>query len=121
VEVAVSSEAKTLKYYMFNEPALNGFSKEISNRRNGSKDYKITKEIDLHTKTLKEVLNSNLTEDQHIDFMTIDVEGLDYDVLVSNDWSKYKPAIILIEDVDFDLHGMEKSKVYNYLIEKDIA
>ncbi len=118
MEVPISSEDKILKYYMFNEPAFNGFSKEMSKSRNGLKDYKIIKEIDLQAKTLKEVLNSKLVEDQHIDFMTIDVEGLDYDVLVSNDWTKYKPAIILIEDVGFDLHSMENSKVYNYLIGK---
>ena len=81
-------------------------------------DDKIIKEIDLHTKTLKEVLDSNMIANQHIDFMTIDVEGLDYDVLVSNDWAKYKPSILLIEDVGFDLHNMGKSKVYNYLIGK---
>jgi hypothetical protein len=50
--------------------------------------------------------------------LTVDVEGLDYDVLVSNDWAKYNPSIILIEDSEFDLHSMEKSKVYNYLIVK---
>jgi len=118
VEVPINSEDKILKYYMFNEPALNGFSKELTTSRIGLKDYKIIKEIDLHTKTLKEVLNSNMIENQHIDFMTIDVEGLDYDVLLSNDWTKYKPSIILIEDVGFDLQSMESSKVYNYLIGK---
>ena len=118
VEVPISSEDKILKYYMYNEPALNGFSEEMSKSRNGLREYKIIKEIDLHTKTLKDVLDSNMMEGQHIDFMTIDVEGLDYDVLVSNDWAKYKPSIILIEDGEFDLHSMEKSKVYNYLIGK---
>ena len=118
VEVPISSENKILKYYMFNEPALNGFSEEMSNNKNGLKDYKIIKEIDLQTKTLKEVLDSNVMKDQHIDFLTVDVEGLDYDVLVSNDWAKYKPSIILIEDNEFDLHSMGKSKVYNYLIGK---
>ena len=119
VEVPISSEDKILKYYMFNEPALNGFSEEISNSKNGLRNYIIIKEIDLHTKTLKEVLESNLIENQHIDFMTVDVEGLDYDVLLSNDWNKYKPSFIIIEDVGFDLHSMGKSKVYNYLIGKD--
>jgi len=118
VEVPISSEDKILKYYMFNEPALNGFSEEIAKSRNGLRDYKIIKEIDLHTKTLKEVLDSNLIANQHIDFMTVDVEGLDYDVLLSNDWTKYQPSIILVEDSGFDLHSMEKSKVYNYLIGK---
>jgi len=62
-----------------------------------------------------------MNKNQHIDFMTIDVEGLDYDVLLSNDWGKYIPSIILIEDGKFNLHSMEKSKVYNYLIEKDYS
>jgi len=119
MEVPINSINKILKYYMFNEPALNGFSEKIVNSRDGLRDYKIIKEIDLHTKTLKEVLDSNLMKNQHIDFMTVDVEGLDYDVLVSNDWAKYKLSIILIEDSEFDLHSMEKSKVYNYLVGKD--
>ncbi len=66
VEVPISSEDKILKYYMFNEPALNGFSEEIAKSRNALKDYRIIKEIDLHTKTLKEVLDSNMMENQHI-------------------------------------------------------
>ncbi len=121
VEVPISSEAKILKYYMFNEPALNGFSEEIVNSRNGLRDYKIIKVIDLHTKTLKRILDIHMNKNQHIDFMTIDVEGLDYDVLLSNDWGKYIPSIILIEDGKFNLHSMEKSKVYNYLIKKDYS
>ena len=119
VEVAINSENKILKYYMFNDPALNGFSEEIAKSKNGLRDYKIIKEIDLHTKSLKVVLDSNLLENQHIDFMTIDVEGLDYDVLISNDWGKYRPSIILIEDSEFDLSSMERSKIYNYLKGKD--
>jgi FkbM family methyltransferase len=118
VEVPISSEDKILKYYMFNEPALNGFSEEKTKNINGLRDYKVIKEIDLRTKTLKEVLDSYLIENQYIDFMTIDVEGFDYDVLLSNDWNKYKPSYIIIEDVEFDLHSMGKSKVYNYLIGK---
>ena len=35
-----------------------------------------------------------------IDFMSIDVEGMDLEVLQSNDWDKYKPTVILIEDSD---------------------
>jgi hypothetical protein len=29
--------------------------------------------------------------------MTIDAEGLDYDVLQSNDWARYSPDFILVE------------------------
>ena len=34
---------------------------------------------------------------QIIDFMSIDVEGKDYEVLTTNNWSKYRPKFILVE------------------------
>ena len=32
-----------------------------------------------------------------IDFLSIDCEGLDYEILKSNDWNKYRPKIVCIE------------------------
>jgi hypothetical protein len=32
-----------------------------------------------------------------IDLLTVDVEGLDYDVLRSNDWERHTPEFILVE------------------------
>ncbi len=40
----------------------------------------------------------HLPHQQPIDFLTIDVEGLDLEVLKSNDWMKYRPAVVLVED-----------------------
>jgi hypothetical protein len=31
--------------------------------------------------------------------MTVDVEGMDEDVLRSNDWDRYRPNFILVEDL----------------------
>jgi hypothetical protein len=50
-----------------------------------------------------------------IDFMSIDVETLDFDVLQSNNWEKYKPLIILIEDLNFKINNLSESKIYNFL------
>ena len=35
LEVPISEKKQKLKYYMFNEPALNGFSKELAEKRDG--------------------------------------------------------------------------------------
>jgi hypothetical protein len=67
-----------LTYYAFNEPALNGFSKELSDeRKNANNNYHIIFE----TSTLTEILDNNLPQNQEIDFLSIDVEGLDFMVL----------------------------------------
>ena len=41
LEIAISDKKEVLTYYGFNESALNSFSKEISNQRDGLNDYKI--------------------------------------------------------------------------------
>ena len=44
--------------------------------------------------------------------MSIDVEGLDYQVMSSNNWDKYKPKVILVEDLELSsLKNINTSKV----------
>lgn len=102
LEFAISSEPKELTYYMFNEPALNGFSAQNIENLKDHKEYKIIKEIKLNTQRLDTVLARYISPKQNIDFVSIDVEGMDFDVLISNDWNLFKPGIILIEDPNFD-------------------
>ena len=45
------------------------------------------------------VLEKHLPQGQQIDFLTIDAEGFDMQVLESNDWSRFKPRVVVCEDV----------------------
>lgn len=118
LEQAISSESKELKYYMFNEPALNGFSLPNVSNLKGHSTYKVIDEITLFTQRLDTVLEQYKLSNQIIDFMSIDVEGLDYDVIISNNWDIYKPQVILIEDPEFDFKNGSKIcdflESYNY-------
>lgn len=118
LEFAISNKRRTLIYYCFNEPALNGFSKTLSIERNKKEEYKIIDEIKIETLTLAEVLDTYLPSDTTIDFLSIDVEGLDFQVLTSNDWSKYKPNVVLVEDLNFSFDSPDNSKIYKFLIDK---
>jgi hypothetical protein len=60
LEIPISSREEELTYYVFNDPALNGFSKETSLHRNTLKDYKIINTINMKTRTLISVLNEHL-------------------------------------------------------------
>jgi FkbM family methyltransferase len=115
LNIGISPVKDILTFYCFNEPALNGFSKEISEERNNAAtNYKIIKEVAIQTLPLSEVFDNCLPQGQKIDFLTIDVEGLDLAVLQSNNWQKYKPAYIAVEDrIDFE--NLSKSEVYSYL------
>lgn len=115
LEIPISDKKQPLTYYAFNEPALNGFSKELSESRNGKGNYyiKFTKKIE--TIPLNQVLDTYLPKNQQIDFLSIDVEGLDFIVLKSNDFSTYKPKIILIEILGSTLSRIEQNKINIYL------
>lgn len=104
---------------MFNEPALNCFSEELKSEREKFAHYHLIKEVKLETFTLKEVLDKYLTKIQNIDFLNIDAEGLDYQILKSNDWNKYRPKILLVEDSNFNVERKDYSEIYIYLKQMD--
>ena len=117
LEVPIFDESVELTYYMFNEPALNGFSKQLSEQRDGMFEYKLIGEQKLRTKKLEEIFDAYLPKGKEIDFLTIDVEGLDYNVLNSNNWLKFRPAVVLFEDITFNFKEIGNSKSCNLLDE----
>lgn len=113
LELGVSEKRGALDYFMFNEPALNGFSKSLSDQRSDSLEnpYHVKKVIKVEVFPLKEILDLHLSRfGGEIDFLTIDVEGLDHEVLKSNDWFKYRPKYVLIEVLESSLHEVAKSE-----------
>lgn len=118
LELGVAQKEGFLDYHIFNEPALNGFSVELSKERNlAADDYYLKEVLKIEVKPLREILDRHL-KGQKIDFLSVDVEGLDLDVLQSNDWSKYRPLIVLAEILQSSLHDIEKDSVAQYLIEQ---
>ncbi len=118
LEIGISNGNKELTFYCFNEPALNGFSKELSIEREENTHFKIIKEINISTHPLKEILDIYLPKNKKIDFLSIDGEGMDFDVLISNDWKKYLPDFILVEDTKTDLEKLSESMTFKFLKEK---
>lgn len=115
LEKPISNENQILTYYAFNEPALNGFSKELSEQRNGKGNYFIEFTTDIETITLEKVLDEHLPLNQKIDFLSIDVEGLDYEVLISNNFNKYQPKVILIEILGQNMTDIENNNISKFL------
>ena len=123
LEIGVSKEKGELIYYMFNEPALNTFSRTEAEKKDGLRDYKIIEKRKILTYPLKEIFEKHLQEKQQIDFMTIDVEGLDLEVIESNDWKKYRPNLLLVEElVKYTLAELPlKSDLYKLLISNEYS
>jgi len=85
---------------MFNEPALNTFDHIVCNSRIADTPYRHVKTVDINVAPLSEVLGNFCPKDRKIDFLTVDVEGLDLEVLKSNDWETYRPSWVLVEQLN---------------------
>lgn len=120
LELGVTNQSEELTYYMFNEPALNTFSEKEAMKKDGLRNFKIIKKEKVASNTLGNILKKHVPKDVKIDFMNIDVEGLDIEVIMSNDWINYRPNFILIEDLDKNpvIDIPVQSKIYQMLTKK---
>ncbi len=116
LEIPISDKKQKLTYYMFNEPALNTFSKDLADKRDGKNGYKIISKKDMETSTLEEIFEKHLPHGQEIDFMSVDVEGLDLQVLKSNNWKRFRPKFVLVEVLGSSIKEIANSKEYKYLV-----
>ncbi|MBK6642600.1 MAG: FkbM family methyltransferase [Bacteroidia bacterium] len=115
LELGIGNEPGTLKYYILaNEPKMNTFSKETL-VENGYFD-KVTSEVELPVVTLQSVIDRHLPPGKAIDFLNIDAEGFEIEVLNSINFQQNRPKIIAIEQNHvFSLSDVIKSVTYNYL------
>ena len=101
LEVGISSERGAMTYYFIGEDSpMNSFSPDFL-RQIEMLDA-VRKEIPVPTLPLAEVLERHVPEGRKIDFMNVDVEGRDFEVLDSNDWKRFRPRVIVVEDEGLD-------------------
>jgi FkbM family methyltransferase len=116
LEVGIGEQQGSLDYFVFNEPALNGFSRDLSDQRNEADSaYRIESVVKVDLFPLQQVLGNYLPAGQVIDFMSIDVEGFDFHVLKSNDWKKYRPTYVLVEILGSSFHEIDQSDIGQFM------
>lgn len=102
LEIGIGPKQENAIYYKIGDKhhQMNGFNSSFQN--NLLEDFGIDPgtidEIPMEIKPLNEVLHTYLPKDQVIDFISIDVEGYELQVLESNDWTTYRPIILMIEN-----------------------
>lgn len=122
VETAIANHETDLPYYMFEQTGLNTFSEKFAVDMQ-EKGYVLSQKRLIQTRSLRNVLDQYLKPDQAIDFLSLDVEGFELDVLNSNDWGKYRPKLIVLESLQLrnkDVLNTYLSQVDYTLIAKTV-
>ena len=110
---AISNKNKTVKIFYQKEFSQLSTIKSIQAK---SVFQGNIKEKDIQAFSLDEILNRDKYKNTKIDFLNIDVEGADLEVLEGLSFDKFKPELICLEIHDKEV---KKSEIYNFLINKN--
>ncbi len=114
--VGVSDVAGSLAFHFFNEPALNTFDADLAAERARLPGYRLLETQSVPVRRLDELLVEHLPKGQAIDFLSIDVEGLDLAVLRSGDWSRFRPHILLVEARERVLSAADRDPISTFAV-----
>ena len=71
------------------------------------------------SKKLNDIIKETVFFKKEIDFLNIDVEGADFEVIKSLDFKIYKPKFICIEMHNTDTKSIKNNVIYKFLINKN--
>lgn len=120
IQSAVSNKEDEKDLFFFHDrSAINTL-----NQINGKNAKEIKK---IKVNSLNNILDNSNFKDKEIDFLTIDVEGHEVEVLEGLDFSKYKPKLVVLEYINRDykefhqqnLNLITCSDVYKFMIKKN--
>ena len=120
IEIAVSDTIGNSDLFFYhNRAAKNTLSKE--------KGLEAKQIRSIKTTTLNKIIQESFYKDQKINFLTIDVEGFELNVLRGFDFKKYKPDLVVLELIqggmtEFfhqNITNIQNSDIYLYMIKQD--
>ncbi|MBS7698476.1 MULTISPECIES: FkbM family methyltransferase [unclassified Chelatococcus] len=115
LNVAVGKERGCLDFFVFHEwGSSNTLSPEFSDKIAESQNIQVQRRIPTQVVTLADVMEENFSQ-KAPDFMNVDVESLDLEVIQSNEWEKFRPTIIAVEDFDFDFAAPDASPIFRFM------
>ena len=115
LELCISSiKDSEVTFYMFDNSPFNTFNPEMAEQAIFSGVKLLDKKV-LQTTTITDCLDSYLPKGTEIDFMNIDIEGIDELILMSNDWKRYQPKVIVFEKHGTNIQEIERVPIMQHL------
>lgn len=98
--LGISGSASQLTYYRFKDAKLNSFDGACASKMKDD----LVDEVRVDCTPLREVV-STYCPGALVDLLSVDCEGMDYDVLASLDWKVTRPTAVIVEDFEQFLGG----------------
>lgn len=95
LDIGVGRTRSSLPFFAIDPDTLSTFQRSAADEavRLG---FRLTSTVKVEVWSLREILDEYLAG-RTVDFISIDVEGFEIDVLESNDWDRLRPTVLIIE------------------------
>lgn len=105
-------------FYIFSSRTLNTFSSEIANQYLQSGKQRIEKIIKIQNMTINDIIKQNFHS--YPNYISLDIEGLEYPILESFNFEIFRPEIFCIETLTYsDTNEEEKTtKIIDFMLNK---
>ena len=110
INCAVSKKEGEISFYTKKELFMSASLKKSS-------DLKIIKKI--QSRQLTNIINSTKYKSKQIDFLSVDCEGFDLEVIETLNFDIYSPKLICIEIPNKNIEDLKKKETYQYIISKN--
>ena len=116
LNIGISDKKETLNFYIFSSPTLNTFSKEEAFKIAKESQHKIIETKLIHTDTISNLINKYYSNHSP-DFLSIDIEGLEMDILSDINFYAFTPTVICVETISFseERKGVKNHQLINLL------
>jgi len=118
LNVGIGKTSSEIDFHVFKESTLSTFDVDAS-KEYQNMGHKLKNIVKIKTVPLREILQK-YANGIDIDILSIDTEGLDMQVLESNDWEKFRPRFLIIETLEYrnDGSGKKINEIFDLYLER---
>jgi FkbM family methyltransferase len=106
LNVGIGLKSGNLPYWEMQAPTLNTFNYQEALHLQ-EEGYPILREVQIPVITLNELL-TEYAGGSFPDFLSLDAEGQDLEILEMIEYGKTEPKVICVETIEFQTHGISK-------------
>jgi len=117
LNLAVGTREGQVRFWCWGVPSVfNTADETVARERSGMLGE--PEIVNVPCRPLEAILSEHMPEDADFRLLSVDVEGRDLDVLMSNDWSRYRPELVIAESLDVPLQEVLSTDLCRFLNDK---
>jgi len=119
LEHAVSNVETHLDFYTWGTPMVVNTLSATHAKEFAKHLGKEPEIVRVTSRTLESILDEHLPPNQKIDFLSVDAESHDIEVLQSNNWSRYRPHLVIVEVYSTTFSDMQAHPIVKFMQTQD--